>query len=191
MKTVRRAFGALVAALLVGAVTASPARAQATDYSKMRGYVDKKDFTSLMVGEDDVHVDIWLPGALLRLVAAVDPELGKLVAGLDLAQAVVVETEDAELGRKLLTRVTATEKVLLSRGWVRLARVKDGTENISVLILNDEDAIHGLTVMVSEGSGSGSFVFANVVGRIDLAAIQQLGERMDIPGLDQINVEKK
>ena len=84
----------------------------------------------------------------------------------------------------------ATESKLLERGWIRLAKIKDGSEQVSVLILSDDEAIHGLTVMVSD-TGDGSFVFANVVGSIDLAAIQRLGEQMNIPGLDQLERKKE
>jgi hypothetical protein len=177
-----------VVALLLAAVAAGPVAAQ-TSYSKLRGYVDKEAFTGLVVGEDDTQVEVWLPGSLLKLVAAVDPELGKLVAGLELLQAVVIETGDGELSGRLAGQLAKTESSLLKQGWVRLAKIKEGNENVAVLVISDDEAIHGLTVLVSD-TGEGSFVFANVVGMIDLAAIRQLGEHMDIPGLDQIKVEK-
>jgi hypothetical protein len=185
----KRALRVAMAALLFAALAVGPVMAQ-TNYSKLRGYVDKENLTGLVVGEDDTHVEVWLPGSLLKLVAAVDPELGKLVAGLELAQAVVIETDDGGLSDKLTRELAAMESSLLKKGWVRLAKIKEGGENVVVLVLSDDEAIHGLTVMVSESGAGGSFVFANVVGTIDLAAIQQLGEHMDIPGLDQIRVEE-
>ena len=178
-----------VATVLAIGLPAVPAYAETTDYSKLRGYVDKENFSRL-VGEDDVQIEVWLPGSLLQLAKAVDPDLGDLVDGLELAQAVVVETEDAGSAKKLLEQMRATESKLLERGWIRLAKIKDGSEQVSVLILSDDEAIHGLTVMVSD-TGDGSFVFANVVGSIDLAAIQRLGEQMNIPGLDQLEREKE
>jgi len=180
-----RTMGLMV---LVAALVVTPSMAQQKDYSKVRGYVDKNLFEGL-VTDDDVQIEVWLPHALLQLVKAVDPELGDLVAGLELAQAIVVETEDKETARKLSERMRTTESALLKKNWVRLARIKDGTEQVSVLILNDEDSIRGLTVMVSDSGPGGSFVFANVAGLIDLAAIQRLGEQMNIPGLDQLDSE--
>ena len=185
-KTSVRVFGAIA---LVTALAAAPLWAQQKDYSKIPGFVDKERFIGL-VGEDDVQVEIWLPGSLLQIVKAVDPELGDLVSGLELAQAVVVETEDEETARKLAERMRSTESALIKKGWVRLAKIKDGNEQVSVLILNDDETIRGLTVMVSESGPGGSFVFANIVGRIDLAAIQRLGEQMNIPGLDQLEAEE-
>lgn len=181
-----RLFGTIV---LLAALAAGPLWAQAKDYTKIRGFVDKNRFTGL-VGEDDVQIEVWLPGSLLQIVKAVDPELGDLVAGLELAQAVVIETEDPETARKLAERVRSTESALLEEGWVRLAKIKDGSEHISVLILTDDETIRGLTVMVSDSGPGGSFVFANVAGVIDLAAIQRLGEQMNIPGLNQLESEQ-
>ncbi len=186
MTSTIRSGGFLGVAVLCAVLAAAPVWAQAKDYSKVRGFVDKELFTDL-VGEDDVQIEVWLPGSLLQIVKAVDPELGDLVEGLELAQALVVETEDEETARRLAERFRATETSLLRKNWIRLAKVKDGSEQVSVLILNDEETIRGLTVMVID---SGDFVFANVAGIIDLAAIQRLGEQMDIPGLDQLDKEK-
>ena len=179
-------FGALA---LLAALAAGPLWAQAKDYTKILGFVDKDRFTGL-VGEDDVQIEVWLPGSLLQIVKAVDPELGDLVGGLELAQAVVIETDDEGTARKLAERVRSTESWLLKKGWVRLAKIKDGSEHVSVLILTDDETIRGLTVMVSDSGPGGSFVFANVAGVIDLAAIQRLGEQMNIPGLDQLESEE-
>jgi len=181
-----RTLGAIA---LLAMLVAGPVLAAAKDYTKVLGFVDKKQFTGL-VGEDDVQIEVWLPGSLLQIVKAVDPELGDLVAGLELAQALVVETDDEATASKLAQRFRDTESALLKKNWVRLAKVKDGSENVSVLILSDDETIRGLAVMVSDSSPDGSFVFANVAGIIDLAAIQRLGEQMDIPGLDQLKTEE-
>ena len=178
-----RVFGAIALLAVLGA---GPVLAEAKDYTKVLGFVDKDRFTDL-VGEDDVQIEVWLPGSLLQIVKAVDPELGDLVSGLELAQALVVETDDEGTANRLAERFRTTESALLKKNWVRLAKVKDGSEQVSVLILNDAETIRGLTVLVRD---SGNFVFANVAGIIDLAAIQRLGEQMDIPGLEQLKTEE-
>ncbi len=189
MKVCTRSVPALGAIALLAFLAVVPVSAQPKDYSKVRGFVDKELFTGV-VGEEDVQIEVWLPGSLLQIVKAVDPELGDLVAGLELAQAVVVETDEAETAGKLARRIRETESMLLEKNWVRLAKIKDGTEQVSVLVLNDEETIRGLTVMVSDSGSNGSFVFANVAGVIDLAAIQRFGEQMNIPGLDQLETEE-
>ena len=45
-------------------------------------------------------------------------------------------------------------------------------------------AILGLVVMVA--GDDNEFVFANIAGTLNLAAIAKLGESLDIPGLDEL-----
>lgn len=181
-----RAFGAIA---LLGVLAAGPVLAESKDYSKVMGFVDKERFVGL-VDEEDLQIEIWLPRSLIQIVGAVDPELGELVSGLELAQAVVIETDNEETARKLAELVRSTESALLKKNWVRLAKIKDGSEHISILILSDDETIRGLTVMVIDSGPGGSFVFANVAGVIDLASIQKLGEQLNIPGLNQLETEK-
>ena len=84
--------------------------------------------------------------------------------------------------------VRETESTLKKKGWVRLALVRDEESEVYVLVRNREERIEGLTVLVVDES-DGSLVFANVVGMIDLAKIRELGEQMDIPGLENIEVD--
>ena len=189
MQRLNRSVRPLGAMVLVAALAAGPIWAESKDYTKVLGFVDKAAFTDL-VGEDDVQIEVWLPGSLLQIVKAVDPELGDLVSGLELAQALVVETDDENTASKLAERIRSTESALLKKNWIRLAKIKDGNEHVTVLILYDEDTIRGLTVMVNDSGPDGSFVFANIAGVIDLAAIQRLGEQMDIPGLNQLKTEE-
>ena len=175
-----------IAALLIALVATTGVWAQSS-YEKHPGFVDKQAFLS-SVDDDDVMIEIWLPGSLLGIVKGVDEELGDLVDGLELAQAVVVEARGSGKAEKLDEQLKQTEAKLMKRGWVRLAKIQDGGENIRILILNGETTIDGLAVMISDKS-SGEFIFANVAGTIDLAAIQRLGQKMDIPGLDQIEVD--
>lgn len=188
MRIVKRLTPRAAGAVLVAALLVAPTWAQ-TDYSKFRGYVDKEPFSEL-VDEDGTHIEVWVPSQLLKLAGAFDEELKGLVDGLELVQAIVMETDDEGAAKRLTERLRATESTLMKRGWIRLAKVKDGSEQVSVLILSDDETIEGLTVMISDPGPGGSFVFANVVGVIDLAEIQRLGEHMNIPGLDDIKMER-
>ena len=60
-----------------------------------------------------------------------------------------------------------------------------------MLALSDGEAIQGLVVMVVDRSeeGGAELVFANIAGAIDLAAIQQIGEGFNVPGLDGLDLE--
>jgi hypothetical protein len=177
--------GAILATLLLFVGPASAAG--------IRGCIDNDDFIDL-AGDDAVMMEINLSGALLSALSRIDPELHQLVTGLKSIQAVILDLssggESAELDEALVARArrlaSATDKSLRGRGWERIARVRDGGDEIKVLVLNDDEVINGLVVMVLD-KDDGQLVFANICGTLDLAAIQAIGEGFDIPGLDQID----
>ena len=168
----------------VCALAASPALS-ADSYADLPGVVDKSIFTQL-ADEQDVAIEIWLPGSLLRPLCALDEELADLCDGLKLVQAVVLEMGEGGVPARLRNAVAETERSLLKRGWVRVAKIKEGDGQVSVLILNDEKSIQGLVVLVVE---EGELVFANVAGELDLSKIQKIGEEMDLPGLKDIEFD--
>lgn len=173
---------ALAAALAVAA--GLPARAFDV---KHPGYVDGEEFLKL-AGDECELVEISLPGSLLQMFCAPlrkqEPELAEVACGLEWVGAVIVGFEDCGIDpavvRGLLDR---TEKKLLSRGWERLARVREPGTEVKVLVLNNDSTVTGLVVMVFEED---QIVFTNVAGDLDLEKLGELGERMDIPGLEDI-----
>jgi len=160
----------------------------ADEHEKHPGYVDGSVLLSL-AGEDTGSVEVTLHGPLLKALMSFDPELKELAGELESIHAVVLDMDEDDTGRwkkgrELLLR---TEKDLLSRGWDRITKIQDEGANVSVMVLSDEETIGGLVVLVS--GEDGELVFANIAGNIDLAAISKLGEKLDIPGLDDLEDE--
>ena len=176
---------ALVSCLALG-LAASPVLAESRNLSKVPGYVDGSVFVDL-VGDDDVTVEVSIHGALLKALASVDPDLKELVGDLESLHAVVLELQDGSSIDRIRERMREMEKNLLGRGWERLARVRDDDSEVKVLVLNDEEAILGLVVLVA--GDEDEVIFANVAGRVNLAAIAKIGESFNVPGLDEINGE--
>ena len=58
-----------------------------------------------------------------------------------------------------------------------------------MLVLSDGEVIQGLTVMVIDME-EGELVFANIAGTLDLAAIQEIGDGLGIPGIEDLDIEK-
>jgi len=179
------------AKVMLGAVLASglvfPAWA-ADEHKKHPGYVDGSVLLSL-ADDDTGSVEVTLHGPLLEALMSFDPELKELAGELKSIHAVVLDLDEDEAdrwkkGRDLLLR---TEKDLVSRGWMRITKIQDEGANISVLVLSDDETIGGLVVLVS--GEDGELVFANIAGNIDLAAISKLGEKLDIPGLEDLDDE--
>ena len=173
---------AMTSCLLLVLVS-SPAVAEKKSLDKVPGYVDGAAFVEL-AGDDAVTVEVSIHGGLLKMLASVDPELEELVGGLESIHAVILEMEDDETATRIRDLMRQTERQLMSKGWERLARVRDDEAEVKVLILNDEEAILGLVVMVA--GDENEFVFANIAGTLNLAAIAKLGESLDIPGLDEL-----
>ncbi len=183
-RSVRRQPIALLVASLAGLLVAGSA---ATAGEKVPGLVDGSEFIELAGGDDAVEMEIKVSGALLKIGAAGLPEdLGDVVERIESIQAIIVAVEgddEREAARDVMAK---TETSLEKKGWERLALVRDrddGSE-VRVLVLNDETAIRGLVVMVLDGA-DGELIFANVAGDLDLEAMKQIGEELEIPGLNE------
>ena len=161
-------------------IAAAPVLAEGRERSP--GYVDGSLFLDLAT-EDTTTIEINLSGAILQAIASTDEDLKQLAGGLESIHAVILEFTDEGRVAKVQELLRQTEKQLRDKGWEVLTRIKEGAGRVTVLVLNDGEAIQGLVVLVSDG---GEVVFANIAGVIDLNAIAKLGESFDIPGLGEI-----
>ena len=78
-----------------------------------------------------------------------------------------------ELKDEILDDVRGLQTRLASDGWQSVARVRDGEDNVFVMLKTDGDVLVGVTVLVSSGS---ELVFTNVAGRIDMDQLARLAE---------------
>ena len=183
MRRNRYRFSAGAVLLLVGLLAVAPAGAG--DRSRPPGYVDGSELIA-RAGEDALTVEISLHGALLRAITRADAELEEMAGGLESIHAVILDLEQVASKEKVLEVVSDIQSDLRSKGWERLARMKEGDSLINVMLLNDEETIQGLVVLVVNNEEQ-QIIFANVAGVLDLAAIERLGEELDIPGLDDLD----
>ncbi|MBD3868168.1 MAG: DUF4252 domain-containing protein [Acidobacteria bacterium] len=152
------------------------------------GFVDPEPFIDLG-GEDDLTLEISISGALLKMISAglagADKDLADTVAGLHSIHAVILtmDTEAKQLRGQELLR--ATEKRLRRGAWDRIARVNDDEGNLSVWIFGTEETVDGVTVLI-RGKQDGELVFVNIDGIIDLSKLEELGESLNLPGLDNL-----
>jgi hypothetical protein len=184
---VRRIHASVLLGLALTCTFAGRAWA-AEPFEKHPGYVDCSMLQGLG-GDDAGSVEVTLHGALLKALLSVDPELKQLAGGLQSIHAVVVDLgqDRADLFEKGRAQLLRAEKSLVGRGWERITKIQDSGANVSVLVLSDEEKIDGLVVLVA--GEDGELVCANIAGDVDLAAIAKLGEKLDIPGLDDLKDE--
>jgi hypothetical protein len=188
----RRPVGA---SLLLGLVLAcAPLRAAGRPEPHVPGFVDGSKLAEL-AGDDAVSVEITLGSALLKPLLRADPELRELAGGIESIYAVVLEIEKPEVADEITQRIRDIERRLVDGGWQRVARVKDHGEEVKVLVLTeDEETFGGLVVMVigrgDDDDNATQIVFANIAGKIDLAAIERISERFDVPGFGDLDLEE-
>jgi len=178
----RLSVGAALLALLFGL----PSLAESTDYSKIPGYVDSSTFIDLAGGEDAIRVQVTIPPSILRIVTkSLAEEMGDAVTGVHALHAVIVALDDGATTTEAREVIRSMRKRLEKKGWHQLALIKDADGEVHVLILEGEESILGLLVLVMD-TDEGQLVFANIAGDLDLAAIEKIGEQMDIPGLQDL-----
>ena len=159
-------------------------------YVNEPGYVNFGDMS--MFNEDDMTTEIVIEEKLLRMVAKFtdkdeDPELSNLLNGLKLIKVNTFEV-NPENQKQIKQRIISIDKELKRKKWDRIVRTKSkgNITNVYVKTIGDDDFV-GLTVVTLDDEGEATFV--NIVGRIDLETINKLGDKFDIPGLD--NIKKK
>lgn len=185
-----RIFRVAIAVLLLwlAASAAIPALAATPEVERLEGFVDGSAFCDL-AGEDGEVVEISLGPAILSALArgaGTDADLAPLLDGLRSISACIVSFRgDPVRAGKADRLVREMESRLDRSGWERLARVRDGGERVDVFVRNDERAVRGVTILVL-GRDDGEVVFVNLAGTIDLARIGELGDSLDVPGLDEL-----
>ncbi len=175
----------VVIALLVCALAAAPAATSADGGGP--GYVDSSPFKEI-AGEDAVTVEINISGALLKTIGRADPDLYELIGGLESIHAVVLDLGSSGATERARKTILDVEKRLQKQGWERIALVREEDGEVRILVLADGEAIQGLAVMIID-MDEGEMIFANIAGELDLAAIQSIGDSLEIPGLDDLELD--
>ena len=156
-----------------------------TDYSIYPGFADFGNLSALEDGE--MVTEILIEEKLLRMVSKFtkdDPELSDLIGGLKLIKVNTFEvTPNNET--KLMDRAKMIDKDLMSKNWDRIVKTKSRGEIANVYIkTKGDDEFVGITVVAIDEGGEAAFV--NIVGSINMDTLGKLGQKFDIPGLDDI-----
>jgi hypothetical protein len=172
-------------ALVTPAFAQSPAPTPAPPIS---GYVDGSMFRAL-IDENAEVVEVNLEGAILQALAkSKDDEHGTndskdLFAKLKSIHAVIGTVKGP--ASAALAVVQQTDQKLVAMGWQRVTRIKDESSTVSVLTHTVGDRVDGLVALIFD-SDDKELVFANLAGEIDVTRLGEIGERLNVPGLDQV-----
>ena len=178
---------ALAVLVVLGTSAALAARAEAP-VSASGGYVDGASFRAL-VDESQAVVEVNLDGAILQALAkSGSGERGPgdakdLFAKLKSIHAVIGTVKGpAEAALELVQK---TDRRLVAEGWQRVTRITDETSTVSVLTHTVSDKVDGLVALIFDREDK-ELVFANLAGEIDVTQLGEIGERLNVPGLDQV-----
>jgi len=168
--------------LAVGLALAPSAAAQ-----RGPGYVGSQSFIDI-AGDDGVTVQVSVGKSLIGLITGSDPELGKLLGGLESVEMVILDLNRRGVADRARAALRETESHLLERRWERLVLVREDETDLRVLVLNDEKNIQGLVVMIID-TDEGQMVFANIAGNLDLSSLEEIGDTFGVPHLGDIDLE--
>ena len=182
-----RRNGLILALGLLGlAVTAVPAAGP-----EPPGFVDAEVFREI-AGEEAITVEISIGKPLLRIFGKGEDELSRMLAALESIRAVILDLSDVPAReakvRRAVRVIEDTDRRLRGQGWERVAMVRERDETVRVLVLPRDELLLGLVVMVSDGD---EIVFTNIAGVIDLARIEAIADQFDLPGLDEIEIQRE
>jgi len=169
-------------------ISAANLTAQQTDYSVYPGYANFGNLSALEDGE--MVTEILIEEKLLRMVAKFtkdDEELSDLIGGLKLIKVNTFEVTPNN-SEELMDRANSIDKDLMKKNWDRIVKTKSKGEVAYVYIktAGDEEFV-GITVVSIDEGGEAAFV--NIVGSINMDTLGKLGQKFDIPGLDDIKDE--
>ncbi|HZN53989.1 MAG TPA: DUF4252 domain-containing protein [Candidatus Polarisedimenticolaceae bacterium] len=177
--------GAALAMIVAGPVVVTEGRAAPPVSS---GYVDASMFRAL-VDESQEIVEVNLEGAVLEALAkqkGEDPEdeqTSDLFGKLKAIHAVIGTVKGPASAAAALVR--QTDQKLYDAGWQRVTRIKSETALISVLTHTAGGRIDGLVTLIFDSEDK-ELVFANLAGEIDITRLGEIGDRLKVPGLDQV-----
>ena len=175
------------AVLLFGTSATLATHAETSVYAS-GGYVDGAMFRALVDDTQDV-VEVNLDGAILQALAKSksddhDADNAKdLFAKLKSIHAVIGTVKGP--AAEALALVKKTDQKLVAAGWQRVTRITDSTSTITVLTHTVADKVDGLVALIFD-SDDKELVFANLAGEIDVTKLGEIGERLNVPGLDQV-----
>jgi uncharacterized protein DUF4252 len=150
------------------------------------GQVDFGKFSPPGSGSQFVEVNVsgGLISLAARLVEKQEPEVAKLLNGLQLVHVNVIGLDDDNRG-DLEKRAQHIRKELDGKGWERIVTAQNHDRDVSVYLkMRDKDAVQGLVVMVMDGKEQA--VFVNIVGDIRPEQLALLGEKLHIDPLKKI-----
>ena len=149
------------------------------------GQVDFGTFSAASGGEFvEVNVTSSLISLATKFLEKDQPDVAQVLKGLQLVHVNVIGVNDGNRS-ELETRVQGIRKDLEAKGWERIVKVQEKSQDVGVYLkTQNKDTVQGLVVVVIDGNKAA--VFVNVVGDIKPEQLSMLGEKLHIDPLKKI-----
>ncbi|MFA7287796.1 MAG: DUF4252 domain-containing protein [Melioribacteraceae bacterium] len=178
---------ALIAILFITAVNIN---AQQTDFTKMSGFFNFGDMTSIAKSEPVTEILVEEP--LLKMAAKMAGNEDGANELLNALKVVKVMEYELTINNKhdFETKVDDLDKTLLNNKWERIVKSKSKGGSANVYMKSDGKGNYsGMAVMALGMNGKATFV--NVVGDINLDTIGKLSTQFNLDSLKGIGNQKK
>ncbi len=171
--------------IIVAGLLAFASVSLAEDIESDPGYFNFSDYLTLSI--DDSVTEVNLKGPLLKIAAALakfeSEEAAEVLSGIELVRVHVFEVTDSNRD-ELDASVAGIADKLADKHWDELVRVVDSDESVAVFAkMRDDEAFTGLVVSVRSEDEA---VFVNIVGDVALESLANLGQHLDVPGLEAL-----
>jgi hypothetical protein len=160
--------------LLIASLLAQEKSAGFVDFGKIPASSSDKEFVEISVGRSLFIISS-------KLFEKSDPEVAKLLRGLQLVQVNVVGLAD-DNREPMQEHVRKLRTDLVGKGWERIVAAKDGKDDVAIYLkTKGEEAVEGLAITVLDGDKEA--VLINIVGNIKPEQVAMLGEKMGVDPL--------
>jgi hypothetical protein len=172
--------------VLAAAVSSVAATANVYAEALPPGQVDFGTFTAPASGGEFVEVNVTssLISLATKFLEKEQPDVAQVLKGLQLVRVNVIGMTEANRA-DIELRVQAVRKELEAKGWERIVKVQEKSQDVGVYIkTQNKDTVQGVVVVVMDGKKEA--VFVNVVGDIKPEQLSMLGEKLHIDPLKKI-----
>ncbi len=164
---------------------------QKTDYSKEPGYFDFSRFTTVKTGDMTTEVNLEEP--ILKMAGKVaddkNGKVGNMISALKLVK-VNEFTIDLKNYAKMEGDIESMDKNLLATHWDRIIRSKNNNDLTNVYVKSGSGGDY-VGLVITSLNKTGKVTFVNIIGKIDLATIEQLSDQFNFPDTSKVKEKEE
>jgi hypothetical protein len=145
------------------------------------------DFGTFKPTKDGTFVEVKISKGLINMAARIteesEPELAKVIGGLNSIRVNVLEFND-ESEAQMRERVESIRQQVERLEWEPVVKVQEDDEDVAIYVkLEGEESIKGLVITVISDDEA---VLVHVDGCLRPEELAQVGERLGLPPLEEV-----